>query len=140
MNKLEELEDNMIKSMEITFEQCYSCTRTWSAWSYNTMTQNDFVPFDKDDEAFSECFTDIKNSIIKQPFKTEEEFYDRVIDKVSNYTLYFNENMDRRFCSEAFNADVCDIVDLKDMYEKFKNFQDVLKEEIKPTKKNKIKP
>ena len=30
------------------FDERY-CTRGWSAWSYGTMTQNDFVPIDVDE-------------------------------------------------------------------------------------------
>lgn len=140
MNKLEELENKMLKSMESTFEGCYSCIRVWSAWSYGTMEAEDFIPFDKDDEIFAECFNKIKEDIIKTPVKNEDEFYDKVIDVVSNYTLYYNENIDRNFRNDAFNDDIFGIVDLKDMYKNFKEYQDVVTADSKPVRKTKIKP
>lgn len=28
----------------------YTCSRVWSAWSYGTMTEDDFVPVEADEE------------------------------------------------------------------------------------------
>jgi hypothetical protein len=39
------------------------CTRVWSAWSYNTMTQDDFIPANEDDDIINNtaCIIYMKN-------------------------------------------------------------------------------
>ena len=60
MSVLEEikakLETNEALEREIgkAFSNIYSCTRVWAAWSYDTMSADDFPPFEKGDEAFDE--------------------------------------------------------------------------------------
>lgn len=149
MNYIENLENEAIKIMELTFDNCYSCTRVWSAFFVGTMTQDDFLNFDKDNESFSECFNDIKSYVINNKF-SENDFYDKVIDIVSGHELYFNSNIYNNFNSESFNDDIFGIVDLKDMYIKFKEYKESLnlennikildKDGIKQVRKNKIKP
>jgi len=42
----------------------YSCTRVWSAWSYGTMTQDDFVLASEDDDIIANIFDAVKNVIM----------------------------------------------------------------------------
>lgn len=147
MDYLDKLEKKAFETMERTFENCFSCDRTWSAWSYNTMTVDDFINFDRNDESFIESFNSIKEFSLNNSLENEEEFYDKVVDIVSNSTLYFNENIERNFFSNSFKEDIFEYLDLKDMYEDFKSYKYALKidkelnvGDVKQVKKIKIKP
>lgn len=147
MDYLDKLEKKAFETMERTFENCFSCDRTWSAWSYNTMTVDDFINFDRNDESFIESFNSIKEFSLNNSLENEEEFYDKVVDIVSNSTLYFNENIERNFFSNSFKEDIFEYLDLKDMYEDFKSYKSALKidkelnvGDVKQVKKIKIKP
>lgn len=127
MDYLDKLEKKAFETMELTFENCFSCNRTWSAWSYDTMSVDDFIPFDRGDESFIECFNSIKEFSKNNTLKNEDEFYDKVVNIISDNTLYFNDNIDNDFSSNSFNDDIFGIVDLKDMYIQFKSYKEALK-------------
>jgi hypothetical protein len=50
-------EKDITEILENNMDNVFACTRVWSAWSYNTMSQDDFLPF-KEDEDF---INDFKN-------------------------------------------------------------------------------
>ncbi len=134
LKKMLDVEDKMIKQMERTFEGCYSCGRVWSAWSYGTMTVNDFYPFDSSDDSFKEAFDSLKKEISIEPFKNIDDFSDKFCKILENYELYYNENIDRYFNSGSFNSDFLGIIDVSDLYKGFKEYQDIIYEQ-----KNKLK-
>jgi len=41
----------------------YACTRVWEAWSYGTMTEDDFVPMDEDEDIVNDLKTLIKEEV-----------------------------------------------------------------------------
>ena len=123
---MDKLKKEALESMDSVFKDCYYCTRVWSAWSYDTMTTNDFTPFDKDDESFLECFDDLINSIHSTAFISKEVFNERVIDIMSDYELYYNENIDNDFSSDSFYDDVFDIINLDDMFISFRKYNNFL--------------
>lgn len=70
-NIQEELESDFhVKIAEIiceSFKEVYYCNRVWSAWSYGTMTEDDFIEVSEDDELidnlksfFTDTLTDIQ--------------------------------------------------------------------------------
>lgn len=113
------------ESLNNAFDNVYSCIRVWAAWSYDTMTTEDFVPFQKGDEAFDEFSTNLKNSLIKEKIDTPDKFYEIVEKHVSNYELHHNDDMDRNFHSNAFNQDFLGEIDLSAIYPAAKKYQDV---------------
>lgn len=124
--KMEMLKKEALDSMESVFKNCYSCTRVWSAWSYDTMTIDDFTPFDKDDESFLECFDSLIDSINNTEFISKEVFYDAVIDIISDYDLYYNDDIDNNFSSGSFNNDVFEEINLDDMFISFREYKNFL--------------
>lgn len=123
-NKLE-ANEALEKEVGQSFENIYSCTRVWSAWSYNTMTTDDFAPFEKGDEAFDEFVTELKKSLLTEKIDTADKFYDLVEKHICNYALYYNEDMDRNFDSHAFKEDFLGETDLTNIYPAAKKYQDV---------------
>lgn len=96
------LKENIKKTLENDFFNCYSCTRTWSAWGYDTMSPEDFVPFSQGDGAFEDMakliFDDVKLGKIFD-IDTINTFFENL-----NYELYYNENIEN-FSSEYFHED-----------------------------------
>jgi len=39
----------------------YACTRVWQAWQVGTMTQDDFIPLDEDDDFLEDLATELLN-------------------------------------------------------------------------------
>lgn len=134
LKKMLEVEDKIRDKMESVFEGCYSCGRVWSAWSYGTMSVDDFYPFSKGDESFEEVFDLIKKEVSKEPFKNVDDFVNKFISIMENYNLYYNENIDRYFNSNSFNDDYLGIIDVSDLFNNFKEYQDIIYEN-----KNKLK-
>ncbi len=54
--------------LTLYFNECYFCTRVWSAWGYNTMKPDDFCGVE-DDEDYLDEFKDMI-------FDLTEKFYD----------------------------------------------------------------
>ena len=55
-----ETNESLDKEIGKAFGNIYSCTRVWSAWGHDTMSADDFAPFEKGDEAFDEFVKELK--------------------------------------------------------------------------------
>jgi len=69
-------------SVETSLTDLYSCDRCWSAWSYNTMSEDDFYPANEDEDIIQ----DVKDSIMKLSFEKLEKNTDK------DSEIYFLEN------------------------------------------------
>lgn len=131
MSVLEEikakLETNETLDKEIgkAFSNIYSCTRVWAAWSYDTMSADDFPPFEKGDEAFDEFVKELKTSLLTEKIDNPDKFYDLIEKHICNYELYYNEDIDRYFDSQYFKEDFLGETDLSDIYPVAKKYQEV---------------
>ena len=85
------------------FNNCYFCLKVWSAWSYNAMNTDDFIEFYLEDEAVNDFYNNLKavNDL------TEE----KLIEVLSNYELFYNENIDDNFTAESFDSDYLFYID-----------------------------
>lgn len=83
----------------------YSCTRVWSAWSYGTMSLDDFVPVNEDEEVLNEIadqILDLKNISI-----------DSISSVLENYQFFYNDNIEDNFESHLFHEDIFEHIDLE---------------------------
>jgi hypothetical protein len=99
--------NNKIKSVFYDhFSNLYSCSRVWSAWSYDTMSESDFIAINED--------VDIMSEIIESILQLQEINIDSVISILENYTdIYYNENISE-FCQHSFHEDWIDYIILED--------------------------
>ena len=80
---------NIAEIIENNMNDVYACTRVWSAWSYNTMSLDDFLPFKEDDELIADFkdFLDKKNNVT----------VDDLVGFFENYEGYYNDDIDNNF-------------------------------------------
>ena len=97
--------DKVRNILQENFQDIYSCTRVWSAWGYQTMSIDDFIPFSEDDEALNE----VVDTIVDNKLKTIEDIY----GVFENYQMYHNDNIDDNFESVFFHDDYLEYVDLE---------------------------
>lgn len=110
--KLEKIEDILIKSLlKNTLTDCYVCTRVWSAWSYNTMSKDDFIPIQEDEDLLEEMLFDFKNHIKSKENKITLENIDDYYNNFQ-YEIYYNSDIDNYFESYYFKNDYLSYVDL----------------------------
>lgn len=121
MNKTKEKVKDIL--ME-NFNDIYHCTRVWSAWGYNTMTHDDFVLFEEEDEALDE--------IVEKIITNKAQNIDDLQAIFENYEMYHNDDIDNNFDSNFFDSQYLDYVDLETISQQLKP---VLKEK-KSLKKN----
>lgn len=74
------------KAIELVPDDLLFCTRTWSAWGVNTMTENDFVSASQDD-TFIE-------SIAKSLYESQNNLRLKEVLNDSISAIYFNDNSD----------------------------------------------
>ena len=55
----EAIEAAKVEALQHLSETVYLCGRVWEAWSYGTMTEDDFTPAVEDDEFVDEMVRDI---------------------------------------------------------------------------------
>lgn len=115
----EKLEQELSKS----FNNVYSCTRVWSAWSYDTMTVDDFAPFEKGDEAFDEFSTNFKAALLLEKIDNKDKFYDFIEKQVGVYELFYNDDLND-FHSQAFSEDFLGSLDFDDVYPAVQKYQE----------------
>lgn len=95
-----------------TFSDVYVCNRVWSAWSYDTMSQDDFISLN--DTEFNQEFFD---------FLTTKEFVinqEELILFLSNYQGYYNSDFENRFAPECFNDHWLDFYDIEEIFKIYK--------------------
>lgn len=128
MNELENLKNRLEtskvfdKKFEEAFENCFACTRVWSAWGYNTMSLNDFIAFDRDDESFNEVRTEVKKMLNATLYK-EDEILNIIENLVTNYELFYNRDIENNFSSEYFSDDIFSYIDLSDVIKAAQEYQ-----------------
>jgi len=71
--KQDEISQHVKEIFETEMDQYYYCTRTWSAWSYNTMTGDDFEKV-VESENFPEIVKLISESIMLQIIHAQKDF------------------------------------------------------------------
>lgn len=103
------------------------------------MTADDFAPFEKGDEAFDEFVKELKTSLLTEKIDNPDKFYDLVEKHICNYELYYNEDIDRYFYSQAFKEDFLGETDLSDIYPAAKKYQEVHAPKL-DTPEVKVKP
>jgi hypothetical protein len=111
--------DEISEQLNSSFSNIYGCTRVWKAWSYDTMTLDDFPPFQKGDEAYDEM--KVKFDQIIKSVKNTDELHEFFIDL--DYDLYYNSDIESNFESNFFHQDYLDYVDLSTLMEKIKAYQ-----------------
>lgn len=99
---------NLEKELSYSFKGCYSCTRVWEAWSYGTMTVDDFQEFQKGDTAFDEAFSTIIKHIKNGEIKNTNDIIHFL---ENNYELFYNQDLEYDFSSEAFSYDYTSYLD-----------------------------
>ena len=77
------------------FDDLFICTRTWSAWSYATMTHDDFIPLVANSNLLDEI---TENLSYATDIDTIEEIF-------NDYNFYYNSDIDNNFYSQAFDDD-----------------------------------
>lgn len=109
--KIEKIEKILIKEiMKETFDNCYSCFREWSAWSYGTMTDEDFLNVAEDEELLEEISESFIN-MTKEKNEIDEEDINNFFENLE-YQFYYNEDIDRNFDSIFFKDDYLSYIDL----------------------------
>lgn len=119
---------NIAEIIENNMDDVYACTRVWSAWSYNTMSLDDFLPFKEDDELIADFkeFLDKKNTVT----------IDDLVEFFENYEGYYNEDIENNFESHCFHDDYLEYSNLEDMAEEI----NTLKQAEKKTNRRRAKP
>ncbi len=119
---------NIAEIIENNMDDVYACTRVWSAWSYNTMSLDDFLPFKEDDELIADFkdFLDKKNNVT----------VDDLVEFFENYEGYYNEDIENNFESHCFHDDYLEYSNLEDMAE----YINTLKQAEKKTNRRRAKP
>lgn len=103
--KEENLEKLIIKILlKESLENCYTCMRSWSAWSYETMAQDDFIHLPEDDDLLDEIVSNL------HPLYNENDT-DVYLSAIA-VEAYYNENIDRYFSNSSFHDDFLSYVDL----------------------------
>lgn len=120
-----ETNEKLDKEIGKAFGNIYSCTRVWSAWGHDTMSADDFAPFEKGDESFDEFVKELKTSLLTEKIDNPDKFYDLVEKHICNYELYYNEDIDRYFYSQAFKADFLGETDITDIYPVAQKYQEI---------------
>lgn len=130
--KIEKIEKILIKELiKETFENCYSCTREWSAWSYGTMTDDDFLSVPEDEELLEEI-TGSFVDMIKEKGRINENDINTFFENL-DYTIYYNEDIYRNFDSIFFKDDYLGYIDL-DLINDFFKEKEIYENEFKSTK------
>lgn len=88
------------------FSCIYFCDCVWSAWSYNTMTQDDFLAMSEDEDYLK----DILEDILKKEITIEN------IEEAFNTTeAYFCEDLEHCFSQEYFAEDFLSYIDFEEL-------------------------
>jgi hypothetical protein len=121
-------EQQISELIENNMNDVFACTRVWSAWSYNTMSLDDFLPFKEDDELIADFkdFLDKKNNVT----------VDDLFDFFENYEGYYNDDIENNFESHCFHDDYLEYSNLEDMAEEI----NTLKQAKKKINRRRAKP
>lgn len=103
----DELPSKVAEALAEELGDTYHCSRTWEAWQYGTMTEEDFSPASEDDDFLMGAADRIINTINPQLF-TKEEIHDLPVESVFEdvdgciFEIVHNgeRNSDGTFCRE----------------------------------------
>jgi len=109
--------------MQSTFKRCYSCTRVWSAWSYDTMSQDDFNEMAFGDEAFDEFYNHLHKMLCHFKIESIEYFIAVIENQLNQYELFYNEDIESRFDSIYFDNDIFNYLDIATLYDAAVKYQ-----------------
>lgn len=82
----EEIAKHVKEIIGIEMDQAYYCTRDWSAWSYGTMTGDDFEKI-IDSENFTPATDSISNTIFTHIIQAEKELITKDLRPTENSSL-----------------------------------------------------
>jgi valyl-tRNA synthetase len=100
-------EQQIAELIENNMNDVFACTRVWSAWSYNTMSLDDFLPFKEDDELIA----DFKEFLDKKSNVTVDD----LVEFFENYEGYYNDDIENNFESHCFHDDYLEYCDMDTM-------------------------
>lgn len=137
-----ESSETLDKALSDSFSGVFSCTRVLSAWGHNTMTPDDFAPFEKGDEAFDEFSKNIKKALTTEKVDNMDKLYDFIGKQLEVYELFYNPNIDSEFYPDAFREDFIGELDFDKVLPAIKKYQEVNFQKVDEPKiktvKNKI--
>lgn len=119
---------NIAEILENNMDDVYACTRVWSAWSYNTMSLDDFLPFKEDDELIE----DFKNFLEQKDKVTVDE----LTGFFEGYEGYYNDNIEDNFESHCFHDDYLEYSDIENMAAEINEIKQIQKK----TNRRRAKP
>ena len=96
-------DERVIPALESVFTCCYECIRVWSAWSYNTMSIEDFCSYDHDDESFFETYTALKQEVVSNPNTDVSSWLINYLSE-NDIELMYNGDIDNSFTSDSFSS------------------------------------
>lgn len=94
------------------FLDVYVCNRVWSAWSYDTMSTDDFISLNNTEfnQDFFEFLKDKEFSI------SQEE----LISFLIQYKGYYNSDFEHKFAPECFHNDWLSFYSEDDIFDSYK--------------------
>ena len=100
------------------FMDIYICERTWSGWSYNTMSKDDFYLL-ADDENFIETIIEILHL---------DKINDSIIcEYIEDYEAHYNCDIENCFSSEYFDDCWLAFVDFDELVKYLNKFKSLYK-------------
>ncbi len=106
------IKDKIKKICQEEFAYVFFCERVWSAWSYDTMTIDDFIPIFDDEELLDE-FVNLVQVTKHLSFGDIEIFFEKI-------EAYYNSDIDYSFDKEYFAEDWIAYIELEDFFEQIK--------------------
>lgn len=85
---------------------CFSCSRSWSGWSYETMSQDDFHHLPEDED----LITELAESML--PLYDDKDS-DKTLDVFGYVEIYYNNNIENQFYIDAFHDDFMEYIDVE---------------------------
>lgn len=138
----EVLTDTLIDAMEQTFVNMFTCSRSWDAWDNGTMTKDDFIPLNKEDELFHDVLLSFKERYFQSndqrlPLNIEKMLSDSFDDEGVDPLI--NKNIDKSFHKEDFNIFSWEQVDASDIILAISDYQLGKVMEIQMNEQRKLK-
>jgi hypothetical protein len=110
---MQTINDNLKNIISEYLENVYYCEREWSAWSYNTMTIDDFIELWNDEDTLN----DISKKIIDNKSSLTSESLSNCFSWID---AYHNDCLDYNFESQYFNNCWFEEIDFDEMLPRIK--------------------
>lgn len=134
----EEMDNKIENVISNLFNNVYFCTRVQSAWSYGTMTSNDFCFVNENKDYISEIVS-LAKAVLKHGNITEDVLNGIIEENSSD--MYYNEcNIEERFNQNDFSHIVSNSLDISDAVAKLNAIKNtvVIENKAKVAKKPKV--